>query len=137
METKFDHIADPYAMQVNSLTRLNAVVFKDKASASISSRFFSLFPGLGYAAAYKVGVTYSEIVHQTDIWKIMQRIYKYGGQPFVRDYLAKHHGDSFDRQFGKGTGKAVMHASAGRYNLRGPVKDLPILTITVSLESVK
>lgn len=46
--------------------------------------------------------------------KILQRIYKYGGQPFVRDYLALHHGDKFDRAFGKGTGKAIMHATAGR-----------------------
>ena len=47
--------------------------------------------------------------------KILQRVYKYGGQPFVRDYLAKNHGDSFDRSFGKGNGKAMMHATAGRY----------------------
>lgn len=46
--------------------------------------------------------------------KILQRIYKYGGQPFVRDYLALHHGDKFDKTFGKGTGKAIMHATAGR-----------------------
>lgn len=58
----------------------------------------SLFPGLGYAAAYK----------------ILQRVYKYGGQPFVRDYLAKNHGDFFDRNFGRGNGKAIMHAFAGR-----------------------
>ena len=44
----------------------------------------------------------------------MQRIYKYGGQPFVRDYLAKNYGDKFDDAFGKGTGKAIMHATAGR-----------------------
>lgn len=47
--------------------------------------------------------------------KVLQRIYKYGGQPFARDYLAKHHGPEFDNAFGKGTGKAVMHATAGRY----------------------
>lgn len=46
--------------------------------------------------------------------KVLQRIYKYGGQPFVRDYLAKHHGAEFDNAFGKGTGKAIMHATAGR-----------------------
>ena len=46
--------------------------------------------------------------------KVLQRIYKYGGQPFVRDYLAKHHGTDFDNAFGKGTGKAIMHATAGR-----------------------
>lgn len=46
--------------------------------------------------------------------KILQRIYKYGGQPFVRDYLALHHGEKFDKAFGIGTGKAIMHATAGR-----------------------
>lgn len=125
-----NHIADTHAMKVNSLTRLNAVVFKDKSSASIYSRFISLFPGLGYAAAYKVSFVRSEIRRQTDSRKIMQRIYKYGGQPFVRDYLAKHHGDSFDRQFGKGNGKAIMHASAGRYVL-DVLRNLSMLIILV------
>ena len=52
----------------------------------------------------------------------MQRIYKYGGQPFVRDYLARHHGQTFDNTFGKGTGKTMMHACAGRYD--GPDFDI-------------
>ena len=47
--------------------------------------------------------------------QVLQRVYKYGGQPFVRDYLALHHGDKFDRAFGKGTGKAIMSATAGRF----------------------
>jgi len=47
--------------------------------------------------------------------QVLQRIYKYGGQPFARDYLAQHHGADFDNAFGKGTGKAIMHATAGRY----------------------
>ena len=84
--------------KVASVARFNQVIFKDKAHATITKKFTSLFPGLGYAAGYKV----------------LQRIYKYGGQPFVRDYLALHHGDRFDRTFGKGNGKAIMHATAGR-----------------------
>ena len=66
----------------------------------------------------------------------MQRIYKYGGQPFVRDYLAKHYGEGFDRQFGKGTGKAVMHASAGRYE-PNVSRYKSILTLLVSSASAK
>jgi len=87
--------------RVSSIAQFNAVIFRDLAapSTSYSKRFFSLFPGLGFAAAYKV----------------LQRVYKYGGQPFVRDYLAVNHGDKFDGAFGKGTGKAIMHATAGRY----------------------
>jgi hypothetical protein len=46
--------------------------------------------------------------------KVLQRVYKYGGQPFVRDYLAKNHGTEFDRAFGAKTGKAMMHSLAGR-----------------------
>ena len=113
------NISSAYAIdvQVNSLSRLNAVVFRDKATATVYGRFISLFPGLGYAAAYKVGQGGLSRSISIDGLKIMQRIYKYGGQPFVRDYLAKHHGDSFDRQFGKGTGKAIMHASAGRFDM--------------------
>jgi hypothetical protein len=33
---------------------LNQVIFKDKAAAPAGRKFFSLFPGLGYAAGYKV-----------------------------------------------------------------------------------
>jgi hypothetical protein len=85
----------------NTAAALNQVIFKEYATASAGRKFTSLFPGLGYAAGYKV----------------LQRIYKYGGQPFVRDYLALHHGSTFDSTFGKGTGKAIMHATAGRFVL--------------------
>jgi len=46
--------------------------------------------------------------------QVLQRVYKYGGQPFVRDYLAKNHGSTFDRTFGEKTGKAMMSSFAGR-----------------------
>ncbi|MDI1489247.1 MAG: high copy suppressor of abf2 [Ramalina farinacea] len=96
--------------KVTSAARLNEVIFKDKAHVSVGQKFGSLFPGLGYAAAYKV----------------LQRIYKYGGQPFARDYLALHHGDSFDRAFGKGNGKAIMHATAGSLIGIGEIVLLPL-----------
>ena len=40
--------------QVTSVSTLNNVIFKNYASAPIISKFTSLFPGLGYAAGYKV-----------------------------------------------------------------------------------
>ena len=43
--------------RVATASRLNEVVFKDKAQVSAVKKFGSLFPGLGYAAAYKVGRT--------------------------------------------------------------------------------
>jgi hypothetical protein len=41
--------------QITSASQLNSVIFKDKAAAPVGRKFFSLFPGLGYAAGYKVG----------------------------------------------------------------------------------
>jgi hypothetical protein len=84
--------------KVGSVSNLNTIIFKQHATQSIPRKFFSLFPGLGYAAGYKV----------------LQRVYKYGGQPFARDLLATHFGGDFDRTFGKKTGKAILHATAGR-----------------------
>lgn len=43
-----------------SFSTLNAVVFRNYAEANVGRKFLSLFPGLGYAAGYK----------------ILQRIYK-------------------------------------------------------------
>lgn len=64
--------------------------------------------------------------------KILQRIYKYGGQPFARDFLALHYGNDFDRVFGKGTGKAIMHATAGRWEHR--TETLWELDLTVAVK---
>ncbi|KAJ9641945.1 high copy suppressor of abf2 [Coniosporium tulheliwenetii] len=105
--------------KIRSASQLNSVIFRDKAHAPIVGRFFSLFPGLGYAAAYKV----------------LQRVYKYGGQPFVRDYLAKNHGNSFDRTFGKGNGKAIMHATAGSLIGIGEIIILPLDVLKIKRQT--
>ncbi|RAR02704.1 guanine nucleotide transporter [Stemphylium lycopersici] len=105
--------------KIENAAHLNKVVFKDMASASAGSRFLSLFPGLGYAAAYKV----------------LQRVYKFGGQPFVRDYLAQHHGGSFDRTFGKGNGKAIMHATAGSLIGIGEIVLLPLDVLKIKRQT--
>ncbi|KAL1985546.1 hypothetical protein VTN96DRAFT_7766 [Rasamsonia emersonii] len=105
--------------RITSASALNQVIFKDYASAPIVRKFTSLFPGLGYAAGYKV----------------LQRIYKYGGQPFVRDYLAKHHGADFDNAFGKGTGKAIMHATAGSLIGIGEIILLPLDVLKIKRQT--
>ncbi|KAI9857739.1 MAG: hypothetical protein M1824_004695 [Vezdaea acicularis] len=105
--------------KVSTISQLNAVVFKDKAGATLPKKFVSLFPGLGYAAGYKV----------------LQRIYKYGGQPFVRDYLAQHHGTEFDNAFGRGTGKAIMHATAGSIIGIGEIVLLPLDVLKIKRQT--
>jgi hypothetical protein len=83
--------------RITSASQLDSVIFKNHAAEPFRRRFFTLFPGLGYAATYKV----------------LQRVHKYGGQPVVRDYLSKRYRDSFDQTFGRGNGKAMINATAG------------------------
>jgi len=66
---------------------------------------------------------------------VLQRVYKFGGQPFVRDYLARHHGDGFDRTFGKGKGKAIMHATAGSIVGIGEIVLLPLDVLKIKRQT--
>lgn len=105
--------------KITGTSQLNQVIFKETASAGIGTKFFSLFPGLGYAAGYKV----------------LQRVYKYGGQPVARDYLAKHYGTDFERAFGKKTGKAIMHSTAGSLIGIGEVVLLPLDVLKIKRQT--
>ncbi|KAJ5164737.1 uncharacterized protein N7500_006567 [Penicillium coprophilum] len=105
--------------RITSTAAFKQVVFREHVNATIGRKFTSLFPGLGYAAGYKV----------------LQRIYKYGGQPFARDYLAKHHGADFDNAFGKGTGKAIMHATAGSLIGIGEIVLLPLDVLKIKRQT--
>lgn len=101
------------------MTELKTVIFKDKATAPIGTKFVSLFPGLGYAAGYKV----------------LQRIYKYGGQPIARDYLAANFGKDFESAFGKKTGKAIMHSTAGSLIGIGEIVLLPLDVLKIKRQT--
>ncbi|AEO61346.1 hypothetical protein MYCTH_2311411 [Thermothelomyces thermophilus ATCC 42464] len=105
--------------KVSSLSQLNTVIFKDKASAPLGRKFVSLFPGLGYAAGYKV----------------LQRVYKYGGQPVARDFLSKHYGKDFENAFGKKTGKAIMHSTAGSLIGIGEIILLPLDVLKIKRQT--
>jgi len=61
-----DRIFRPDPPQIESASHLNKVVFRDAAGASVPGRFLSLFPGLGYAAAYKVCAQNAEREHVID-----------------------------------------------------------------------
>ncbi|KAI0355805.1 mitochondrial carrier [Trametes cingulata] len=93
-----------------SLSTLSPIIFKEYATAPLGRRLLSLFPGLGYAAGYKV----------------TQRIYKYGGQPWFSDILSKNYKDSFTNAFGERKGKMVLQATAGSLTGIGEVVLLPL-----------
>jgi hypothetical protein len=82
-----------------TLRTLGPIIFRDKANAPLFTRVFSLFPGLGYAAGYKIA----------------QRIYKFGGQPWFNDVLSSRYKSNFTSAFGERKGKMMMQATAGRY----------------------
>jgi hypothetical protein len=105
--------------RITSLSHLNQVIFKDKAEAGISRRFFSLFPGLGYAAGYK----------------ILQRVYKYGGQPVANELLTANFRDSFEDAFGPKTGKAMMSATAGSLIGIGEIVLLPLDVLKIKRQT--
>ena len=53
----------------------------------------------------------------------------------MRDYLAQNHGGSFDAAFGKGNGKAIMHATAGSIIGIGEIVILPLDVLKIKRQT--
>ncbi|KAJ2958174.1 hypothetical protein NQZ79_g6167 [Umbelopsis isabellina] len=98
---------------------LEKVVFKEAVDASAFKKYRSLFPGLGFAAGYKVA----------------QRVYKFGGQPFVNDFLNNHYKANFTSAFGEKTGKTMMHATAGSLVGIGEIALLPLDVLKIKRQT--
>ncbi|CAM9140894.1 unnamed protein product [Chrysoparadoxa australica] len=99
--------------------RLTSIIFKDAASQGAVGRYMSLFPGIGFGAGYKV----------------LQRVYKFGGQPFVKDVLARNYGNSFQRAFGEKKAKTMMHAVAGSMIGVGEIVLLPLDVLKIRAQT--
>ena len=82
-----------------SFSIVGSIVFREHATAPLNTRLMTLFSGLGYAAGYKV----------------TQRIYKYGGQPYFNDIITRNYKTQFTNTFGERKGKLMTQALAGRY----------------------
>ena len=97
-------------MSNHSQLPLGQVIFKDTYNAPLLKRYTSLFPGLGFAASYK----------------ILQRIYKFGGQPVVKEYLQQpQYLQVFKDVFGK-KHKIWLDATAGSLIGIGEIALLPL-----------
>lgn len=105
--------------KVTNLTLLNSVIFRQHAQEAFGKRLFTLFPGLGYAAVYKV----------------LQRVYKYGGQPFVNEKLTKSFKATYENAFGAKTGKALLSATAGSLIGIGEVVLLPLDVLKIKRQT--
>ncbi|CAD6584321.1 MAG: hypothetical protein TREMPRED_003798 [Tremellales sp. Tagirdzhanova-0007] len=102
-----------------AVSEVNTIVFRSAANATVTNKFISLFPGLGYAAGYKIA----------------QRIYKFGGQPYFRDMIDTNGGDWFRSSFGKKWGGLLMHATAGSVTGLGEVILLPLDILKIKMQT--
>ena len=105
--------------RVTSLSQLNSVIFKSAADKPLTTRLLTLFPGLGYAAGYKV----------------LQRVYKYGGQPVANDLLTANFAHTYDQLFGPRTGKAMLSATAGSMIGIGEIVLLPLDVLKIKRQT--
>lgn len=100
-------------------SNVNHAIFRDYATTSTPSKIRSLFPGIGFGASYK----------------ILQRVYKFGGQPIVKDWIKARHGTDFDARFGPTTSKTLMSAIAGSMIGIGEVVLLPLDVLKIKAQT--
>lgn len=104
--------------KISSTSEFNQVIFAKAAQRNTIQKYISLFPGLGFAAGYK----------------ILQRVYKFGGQPYVKDFLAKNYGTAYNNIFGERNGKTMLHASAGSLVGIGEIVLLPLDALKIKMQ---
>jgi len=103
-----------------NMGRLSQVIFKDSRSKSTFRKWLSLFPGVSFGAAYK----------------ILQRTYKFGSQPILRDYFEKRYGDKFISFFGsKKSGLDMLQATSGALVGIGEVVLLPLDVLKIKAQT--
>ncbi|GHJ88028.1 hypothetical protein NliqN6_4430 [Naganishia liquefaciens] len=103
-----------------STTSLSSIIFKHHANSSLPTKFLSLFPGLGYAAGYKIA----------------QRVYKFGGQPWFRDLIEASPVKPLATQYlGEKKGKMMIHAAAGSLTGIGEVVLLPLDVLKIKMQT--
>jgi len=102
-----------------TIANLNTAIFRNAAAESIGQKAISLFPGIGFGAAYK----------------ILQRVYKFGGQPVVLDAMTKCYGADMDERFGHRTGRTLLSATSGSLIGIGEVVLLPLDALKVKAQT--
>ena len=97
------------------------IIFREAHSQTAFRKYTSLFPGLSFAAGYK----------------ILQRTYKFGGQPFVREAMTNAFGDHVDRFTGgdKTRSKLWLHALSGALVGVGEVVLLPLDVLKIKSQN--
>lgn len=98
---------------------LNNAIFRESYNKTPILKFGSLFPGVGFGAVYK----------------ILQRVYKFGGQPVVKDKLSAVYGSKLEQKFGRDNGRTLLSAFAGSIIGIGEVFLLPLDALKVKAQT--
>lgn len=102
-----------------SMTELSKTIFRNAYEKGFMGRWGSLFPGVSFDAVYKV----------------LQRTYKYGGQPYVRDYLKRKYGKNYNSAFGVKSGKDMLNATSGSLIGLGEIVLLPLDMLKIKAQT--
>mmetsp|Transcript_34055 Transcript_34055/g.40762 ORF Transcript_34055/g.40762 Transcript_34055/m.40762 type:complete len:329 (-) Transcript_34055:327-1313(-) len=98
---------------------LNQAIFRNAHNMNPASKMGSLFPGIGFGAVYK----------------ILQRVYKFGGQPVLLDIMTVKYGRNFDDRFGRKNGRTLLSATSGSLIGIGEVFLLPLDALKVKAQT--
>ncbi len=67
--------------------------------------------------------------------KILQRVYKFGGQPFVKEGMKRNFGDQFTAIFGAKTGATMVSAVSGSIMGVGGIALLPLDVLKIKAQT--
>lgn len=97
------------------------IIFREAHTAPVLQKYTSLFPGLSFAAGYK----------------ILQRVYKFGGQPFAREAVDGVFGDRIRTWAGEDKHKAKiwLNAISGAMVGVGEVALLPLDVLKIKSQT--
>jgi len=101
-----------------SMTLMSKTIFGKAYEKGFFGRWASLFPGVSFGALYKV----------------LQRTYKYGCQPILKDWMKPRFGPSYESAFGKKTGKDLLNATSGAMIGLGEIVLLPLDVLKIKAQ---
>ena len=126
--------------------RLAAVIYRGAENKPPLQRYLSLFPGFGFAAAYKVcspagtargtATTAAHATHNTrHAAQILQRVYKFSGQPLLLRSVNSSVGPALQRRLGAQRGRIACEALAGALVGVGELALLPLDSLKVQMQA--
>jgi hypothetical protein len=102
-----------------SMNIVHDVIFRKAKDQGVFKKYMSLFPGIGFGAAYKV----------------LQRVYKFGGQPIANDLLYGHFKEDFVKVFGRDGAKPWIQATSGALIGIGEIVLLPLDVLKIKQQT--